>query len=131
MIALDTNLLLRLLVQDDEEQCAKAENLLKERCTRHDPALVMLMNLCEAVWVLRDVYCYSKAEICGVLEVLLNMEKLVIEAGDVALRALEDYQRGQADFADYLVLRQSMALGADRFYTFDRKLAKHPLADLP
>lgn len=130
MIALDTNILVRLFVHDDAAQSARAERMILRHCSKRDPGLVLLMNLCEAVWVLRDVYRYGKAEICGFLEVLLNMETLRVESGEAALAALEDYRQGTADYADYLMLHRSVELSAGKFHTFDRRLAQHPLAAL-
>ena len=78
MIGLDTNVLVRYLVQDDPGQSRKATQVIAKRCTRDDPGFVNRIVLCELVWVLESAYGYSKDTIVAVLEKLLRTSQLKI-----------------------------------------------------
>ena len=64
-IAIDTNVLVRLLVQDDETQFAAARRLVEEAAQAEEPILIMLCALLETEWVLRSRYKLYKASIAG------------------------------------------------------------------
>jgi len=63
MIALDTNVLIRFLVRDDEEQFERAERLIRRAARAGEPVFISLLVLLETEWVLRSRYKLSKAEI--------------------------------------------------------------------
>lgn len=130
MIALDTNLLLRLIVQDDSRQTQQVRHLLQQRCGNGDVAFISLIVLCETVWTLRYTFDYRKPEIVRALQLIVNTRELQIEQEEVVLSALQNYVEGKADFADYLLAHVAAAHQASPLYTFDRKLAQHPLAEL-
>jgi predicted nucleic acid-binding protein len=79
MIGLDTNVLVRYLVQDDPGQSRKATQVIAKQCTRDDPGFINRIVLCELVWVLESAYGYSKDTIVAVLEKLLRTSQLKIE----------------------------------------------------
>ena len=105
MIGLDTNVLVRYLVEDDSEQAAKAAKLIEKRCTEDDPGFVNRIVLCELVWVLESAYGYARATIAATIEGLLRTAELEIDAVEVAWSALTAYRTGGADFSDALVHR--------------------------
>jgi predicted nucleic acid-binding protein len=68
MIGIDTNVLVRHLVQDDLRQARAATQVITQRCTRDDPGFINRIVLCELVWVLESAYGYPKVTIVAVLE---------------------------------------------------------------
>lgn len=122
-ISVDTNVLLRILMQDDPAQMEIANNLLEQA----DAVAVSNTCLCEVVWVLGKSYRLSSSEILVLLENLLAMDKLVIDFETVEF-ALEILRDG-GDFADGVIAYQGHLLGGDTFMSFDRKavhlLQKH------
>lgn len=127
MIALDTNVLVRFLVQDDAKQAAAATSLI-QRCSRNAPAWLSREVMIETVWVLESAYDRSPAEISNVLFGLLEAEEIIIEeASDVAVAA-EAYGVAGSDFADHMIASAAIRSGAETIYTFDKKAARHNFA---
>jgi predicted nucleic-acid-binding protein len=121
MIGLDTNVLVRYFVQDDAEQARAATRLIESRCTADDPGAVSLVVLCELVWVLDRGYRYEKDIIAGVLRRTLSVEDLRVERFELARLALNRYENGKADFADYVIALCHRELGAEVTFTFDKR----------
>ena len=124
MIGLDTNVLVRYLVQDDPGQSRKATQVIAKRCTRDDPGFVNRIVLCELVWVLESAYGYSKDTIVVVLEKLLRTSQLKIEDMQSAWIAFRMYQKGKADFADCLLGATNRIGGCNETVTFDQAASK-------
>ena len=72
MIALDTNVWIRYIVQDDEQQALLATNLIETQCTVENPAFINEITLCEIIWVLKRAYRYEKPVISTILQQLLH-----------------------------------------------------------
>ncbi len=127
VIALDTNVLIRYLVEDDPDQARRAAALIEDTL-RHREArfFVTLVTLCELVWVLRAAYSRSKVEITMVLKGLLRAAQLEIESVDIAHRALADFESGKGDFADYVIRESAVAAGCESVATFDKALQREP-----
>lgn len=126
MIALDTNILVRYLTEDDAEQAARAAALFEEAVERDERLFVPHIVLCELVWVLASAYHRPRKDIVAALKGLLSAAQLNVEDAELAHRALARYATGPADFADYLIGERAMAAGCDEVATFDRKLAGEP-----
>ncbi|OGW47808.1 MAG: hypothetical protein A2V62_05740 [Nitrospirae bacterium RBG_19FT_COMBO_58_9] len=124
MIGLDTNVLVRYLVQDDSGQSRKATQVIAKRCTRDDPGFVNRIVLCELVWVLESAYGYSKDTIVAVLEKLLRTSQMKIEDTQPAWTDFRLYQKGNADFADCLLGTTNRLDGCNETVTFDRAASK-------
>lgn len=124
MIGLDTNVLVRYLVQDDLSQARKATQVITKQCTSEDPGFINRIVLCELVWVLESAYGYSKDTILGVLEKLLRTSQLKIEDIQSSWTAFRMYQRGKADFADCLMGATNRLSGCDTTVTFDHAASK-------
>ena len=124
MIGLDTNVLVRYLVEDDPDQAARAREVIEGRCTAEAPGFVNRIVLCELVWVLESCYATPAAAIADTIEKLLRTAELEIDAPEAAWFALAAYRRGATDFADALIGRLNTAAGCDGIATFDRGAAR-------
>ena len=131
MIGIDTNVLVRHLVQDDLHQSREATRVIAKQCTRDDPGFINRIVLCELVWVLESAYGYPKDTIVDVLEKLLRTSQLKIEDAQSAWTAFRMYQKGKADYADCLLGVTNRLAGCGSTVTFDQAAMKlegfHPL----
>jgi predicted nucleic-acid-binding protein len=119
MRAVDTNLLVRLLVRDDAAQVAAAEDFVAAG------AWVSHLVLAETLWVLDAVHERTPAQLAAAVEMLLNHEQLAIQDSDVVTRALAEFRaRPALGFSDCLVLEIARKAGHVPLGTFDRGLAK-------
>lgn len=126
MIALDTNVLVRFLVEDDAAQSRAATAVITRAGRTDEPLFVADIVLCEVVWVLSASYAAPKGEIVAAIRKLLHARQLAFRASDVLVRALESYAAGTGDFADYVVQEDARAAGCDSVLTFDKALLKEP-----
>jgi predicted nucleic-acid-binding protein len=118
MIGLDTNVLVRYIMQDDAKQAAKATKLI-ESLTPSEPGFVPLVAVVELVWVLSGSFDLTRAQVVEALDALIRAKQLVVDQADQVVRALRAYGTGSADFADCLIERTAKAAGCDRVMTFD------------
>jgi predicted nucleic-acid-binding protein len=125
VIALDTNLLVRFLVQDDPEQARLATDLV-EQLTDDASGFVSREVLIELVWVLERAYRLGRAEIAAALDGLLAATELQIEGVDQVGPALELYRNEGFGFADLMIAAAARRAGASELVTFDRKVARLP-----
>jgi predicted nucleic-acid-binding protein len=114
-ITVDTNILVRAVVRDDEKQARVAAKLLKEA----ELIAVSLPCLCEFVWVLSRVYGFRQQDISAAIIALLNAGNVVanqpaVDAGLAVLNA-------NGDFADGLIDYEGSWLGGETFVSFDKK----------
>lgn len=124
MIALDTNLLVRLLTNDDARQASKVERWLDQNASAQSPAYVDHIVLCELGWVLERSYDYGRDEVHGALAALLEYDQLKVESPALVRRALGLYAVGPADFSDYLLAVRAHAAGFAPVLTLDKKAAR-------
>lgn len=124
MIALDTNVLVRFLVEDDAAQSARAAHLIERAIKTGEPMFVPDIVLAEVAWVLNRAYEIPKRELLEVFRKLLAARHLVFASSDLLSSALNGWERGKGGFSDYLVRAQAEARGCDRVATFDRALLK-------
>lgn len=125
MIALDTNVLVRFLVQDDPEQ-ARIANMVLDQLTDAAPGFVGREVLVELVWVLERAYGYQRADIAAALDGLLSAIELVIEAADEVGVAVDRYRNDGFGFADLMIAAAARRADATELVTFDRKAARLP-----
>lgn len=113
-VSVDTNVLVRCAVRDDEAQARVAEKTLKGASL----IAVALPTLCEFVWVLRSVYGFANMEIVSAVRALLSSEKVVCDrlAAEAGLALLE----AGGDFADGVIAHEGTWLGAETFLSFDK-----------
>ena len=124
MIGLDTNVLVRLVVQDDRAQYAKVRALLDSHGREAERFYVNHIVLAESVWVLHSVYRYRKPDLLRFLNDVLGNASLVIENESEVESALFLYQQGAADFADCLIAAKNLAAGCEATVTFDETAAR-------
>jgi len=119
MHAVDTNLLVRLVVRDDADQVNAAEAFVSKG------AWVSHLVLAETLWVLDAVYDRSPAQIARAIDRLLNHRELSLQDADVVALALDRFRsRPSLGFSDCLVLEIARKAGHLPLGTFDRNLAK-------
>jgi predicted nucleic-acid-binding protein len=123
VIGLDTNVLVRYVMQDDPRQSPRANRLI-ESLSADEPGYVPLVALVELVWVLAGSYGLTRAQIATVLDTLLRSKELVLDRTDVVKQALARYSGHGADFADALIERLAAAAGCTRTMTFDSGAVK-------
>lgn len=129
MIAFDTNVLVRLLVEDDAKQAARVRNRVVLLDEDDERAYVSDIVMCELVWVLRSAYGFDRKPIAHALRQLLSAKQLSFDAPDRVARALDAYETGRGDFADYLIREHATTAGCDSVLTFDKRiLAEHGFA---
>lgn len=124
MIGLDTNVLVRYLVEDDPAQASRAAHLIETHCTEHAPGFVNRVVLCELVWVLESAYDYPRTTVAATLDSLFRTAELEIDAADAAWPALTAYRGGGVDFSDALIGRLNRNAGCDGTATFDKTATK-------
>jgi predicted nucleic-acid-binding protein len=119
MRAVDTNLLVRLLVRDDPAQVLLAETFVA------GGAWVSHLVLAETVWVLDAVHERSQAQVAAAIELLLNHEHFALQDPEVVAQALAQFRtRPAVEFSDCMVLEIARKAGHLPLGTFDRALAK-------
>lgn len=121
MIGLDSNVLLRHLVQDDPEQARLAGAVLGE-LSSDTPGFVSVVALAEVAWVLRQGYRLPKSVVLDHLENLLSSRELEFEDAETVWTAVMQARVG-ADFADALIADTAHLWGCDEVVTFDRRAA--------
>jgi len=124
MPALDTNVLVRYVVQDDSGQLAVAKRLL-DRCIAEGQSLYVPVTVTlELEWVLRARFGYAKDDVLQVLSNLFSAAELTFESERALEVALQLYREGSAEFADCLHIALAAQAGEQPLWTFDKAAAK-------
>ena len=121
---LDTNVLLRALLSDDDAQGKKARDFLKKNCSVEHPGFINHMVLCELAWTLKAAYKFSRQQIGDVILRILQTKELEVDRSLTVWAALRQFETGGADFADYLIGQFNRELGYVKTATFDREAGK-------
>lgn len=124
MKGIDTNVLVRYLVKDDKKQADIAASFIWEITEADELCFVNIIVLCELVWVLESAYGFHRNEIADVYDKILRTKQFEIESKDIVRHAVNEYKKGKADFADYIIGRINHLHGCDITVTFDRSLKK-------
>lgn len=125
MIGLDTNVLLRYIMQDDVMQSAQAESVINT-LSRTEQGFVSLVVVAELGWVLSYSFQLRRVDLHTVLVRLVNMPELKVENVRLFLQALRLFKTSSADLADCLIIGIAKNAGCSRTATFDRKAARLP-----
>ena len=123
MIGLDTNVLVRYIMQDDAKQSLKATKLM-ESLTGDERGFVSLVSVVELGWVLLSAYGLEREQLARALELLLRTKTVVVDRADEVANALRRFKASSADFADCLIERTAASAGCARTVTFDVGAAK-------
>lgn len=126
MIAIDTNVLVRLFVYDDIEQTKKVRALFDSYADEAQSVWLSDIVLIELVWVLKRSYNSTVSEICNALRALTRNATVCIESHDFMSEALGLYEQGPAGFADCLLAVKASHAGCDALRTFDKKMKALP-----
>lgn len=129
MIAIDTNILVRLLARDDAEQ-AEAARALLQSLTPERPGFICREVAIEIVWVLERSYRFPREQIGEAVLELLTSNNLVFEAADDVARAIVQYGRGGPGFPDLMILAAAARSEALPLHTLDRRLSREEGAEL-
>ena len=121
MIGLDTNIIVRYVVQDDPAQSSRVNGLMESRLSVREPGFITLIVLIEMVWVLESSYRQPKKVILKVIRSLLATRQLLIERADIVHKASSLYEAANADFSDAVIFLLSQDAGCTDCYTFDKK----------
>ena len=124
MASLDTNVLVRYLVQDDDRQFALAKKLVQAALRAGETIYVPITVMLELEWVLRSNFGFDKDQIIRTLSSLLASVELTLGSEAAAEVALALYQRNKADFADCFHAALAHAAGESPLWTFDRAAPK-------
>ncbi len=124
MAALDTNILVRFLVQDDAAQLVIAKRLIA-RCIRNGETLFVPVAVAlELEWVLRSNFGFPKDTVVKTLSQLLSSTELTFESESALEVALAAYSLGRADYSDCLHVALANVAGERPLWTFDKSASK-------
>jgi len=126
MIGADTNLLVRFIVRDDDEQAGLFDQLLTQCEADGHPIHINHIVLVELVWVLQSAYAMAKPEIVSILDRMILARQFDIEESQLVWRAVQLYQSSSAGFADCLIAVKNTAAGCRATFTFDRVASRLP-----
>lgn len=128
MIGLDTNVLLRLLTDDPEEEAsrqrAQVGRLIDVAEAAGEPLFVTDVVLCEVVWGLRRTYRVPRQTLRAILSQLVKSKHLAFESPEGVGRAVAAFESGRGDFADYLIRERAREAGCEAVVTFDRDILR-------
>jgi predicted nucleic-acid-binding protein len=122
VIGLDTNVVVRYLVQDEPDQSATASRVI-EALTEQDPGFLSLVTVVELYWVLRRVYKISTTRCAELVEGLLDARELRV-GQDSIVRAALTASRGGLNFADAVIAELGRVAGCEHTVTFDQRAAQ-------
>jgi predicted nucleic-acid-binding protein len=131
VLAVDTNVVVRVLVGDDPAQKQAALGRLGKIRADGGSVLVGAVVLAEVAWVLRSAYGYERTQIAAALRGVLATPPFVVTQRAAVIAALAEYEKGPADFSDYLIVELARVEGCTKLLTFDRRLLKNPACEAP
>ena len=117
----DTSVLLRILVKDDEVKRKASENLIKNAKTSGITLYVPPVTILEVVWVLEKVYKFKKDAIREIVEAILNTPELNCDMDEVFKKAIRDYEEKNIKFADAMMGHWGLDKGFSTVFTYDEK----------
>lgn len=127
MKALDTNVLVRILVRDDPEQAERARRLFEEAETTGGAFVVTVPVVLELLWVLSSSYGFSRAETLRALELLAQLPILELENHAAVLDLIRLGRATKVDLPDLLIGLQAKSCGCESTLSFEKRLARSPL----
>lgn len=126
MIGVDTNILLRLWLDDDPAQNKRIDTLLAAHGGMPGSLLVTDVVLAEAVWTLKSAFEQDKNAQSLAVRSLLAETAFAFEDRDAVAAAISLFETGSCEFSDCLVVAKHARLGCDFTATFDRGMRRLP-----
>jgi predicted nucleic-acid-binding protein len=126
VIALDTNVLVRLVLRDDEAQAQRARKLVETHARSDASLFVSDVVLAEFAWVLRSRYALSGKAIARTLRAMLDNATLAWQSRAAAVEALRLFEQGSVDFPDCLVVALAQSHNCEAVATFDQGMRTLP-----
>ena len=123
MIALGTNALVRLLIDDNEKQAGIVKELIVSAEKQGRQILILTEVLIETVWVLESVYECTREDIHSFLETLAHTSAFVLTEPQLVINTIRHFRKG-GDFADIIIVMQALNHQAKKMLSFDKKLQK-------
>lgn len=130
MKALDTNVLIRFLVKDDERQSGIVYKIFKQAEFNKEILYVPLLVVLEIIWVLESVYKTSRHDILESINDLLLMPILEFEAQPTILSFISSAQETSTDLSDLLIAYAAKSAGCEGMLTFDKRASEHKFFNL-
>ncbi len=130
MKGVDTNILVRFLIGDDERQAKIAYDIFKKAESEKDELFVPLLVVLELIWVLESAYGIARAEILDSIREFLLMPILRFEHKSVLQQFILSAQADRFDLADLLIAHAAKNCGGETVLTFDKKVSKFKLFEL-
>lgn len=124
MIGLDTNVLVRYIMQDDPKQSPIATQII-ESFEGAGSVYVTLVTMVELVWVLSASFELTRSQVAQALDGIIRTKQFKIENADQVIRALRVFKVGKSDIADCLIERSANSAGCEKTITFDVNASKH------
>ena len=129
-MGVDTNILVRFLVRDDEQQATIVYDLLKKAETEKEMLFVPLLVVLELIWVLDSAYAISRNEILDSICDLMSMPIFKFEQPQTLQQFVSSAKANQYDLPDLLIAHCAKANGCERTLTLDRKASRSALFKL-
>lgn len=126
MIALDTNVLVRLVTRDDEAQAQRAKAVFDTHAGEDGGLFVADIVLVELCWTLARSYELSRADIARTVHALLDNASIALESPTAVKRALVHFETGNADFPDCLIVAKAGQVGCSHTLSFDKRMGSLP-----
>jgi predicted nucleic-acid-binding protein len=126
VIALDTNVIVRFLVRDDEKQAQAVYARFKQAESARETLFIPLLVVLETIWVLESAYDKSRKEILDSFDELKSMPILEFEKDQVLQNLLSEGKESNADLSDVLIALAAQSSGCNGGLTFDKKASKFP-----
>lgn len=123
MRGVDTNVVMRLFVADDQEQHRMARNFF-DQCDADNPASVSLVVVVELAWLLRSRYGYPQEQVLDVLEALTNSVNVHVQDPELVEDAIANSRNNNTGIADELIAGLCRRAGCSTIATFDRRAAR-------
>jgi predicted nucleic-acid-binding protein len=122
VIALDTNVLVRLVTRDDEKQAQRAKAVFDKHADEEGGLFVSDIVLVELCWTLSKSYGLARAEIARTVRALFDNASIALESAAAVRDALASFEAGSADFPDCLIVAKAVHAGCARTLSFDRRM---------
>lgn len=130
MKAIDTNVLVRFLVKDDDQQAEVVHRLFKKAESSKEALFVPIAVVLETVWVLESIYNIPRQEILDSINELLLMPILEFESQSAIISFVSSANETKIDLSDILIAHSALSAGCECMLTFDKQASGFGLFEL-